>query len=306
MPPLPTRLSQSLIRDFASARPIRTGSLIVSIFGDSVAPRGGVVWLGSLIKVLEPLGVSHRLVRTATYRLVQDGILTSEREGRRSFYTLTPDGRRQFEEASERIYTERQSEWDGRWCILFTKQLQGEQKAEVNTILRWLGFARLGNEVVAHPNPDRAKLIGHLERLGARSECVIFDAELPSDQFHAPISQLVAGAWDLAVLEQAYAAYIAKFRPILSALRRTKELDEADAFYVRTFMVHDYRRVLLRDPGLPNELLPSAWKGHYAYQLSRDLYHLVRDASERFVDAGFCNQIGALPQPKGSFYRRFG
>ena len=63
------------------------------------------MWLGSLIKVLEPLGISHRLVRTAAYRLVQDGILTSEQEGRRSFYTLTADGRRQFEEASERIYS---------------------------------------------------------------------------------------------------------------------------------------------------------------------------------------------------------
>ena len=66
--------TQPLIEHFKRRKPLRTGSLIVTIFGDSVAPRGGVVSLGSLIGVLDPLGISHRLVRTAVYRLVQEGL----------------------------------------------------------------------------------------------------------------------------------------------------------------------------------------------------------------------------------------
>lgn len=301
-----TRLSRPLIRAFAAAKPIRTGSLIVSIFGDSVAPRGGVVWLGSLIKILEPLGISHRLVRTAAYRLVQDGILSSEQEGRRSFYMLTPDGRRQFEEASERIYAGRRAEWDGRWCLVFTKLLPPERRSEVKTHLRWLGFGQFSGDVVAHPNPDTTSLLRHLQRFDARDDCVVFDAELPSAQSQAGVSRLVRGAWDLGSLEQAYANYLAKFRPIQGALCRYGEPEPADAFYIRTFTVHDYRKILLRDPGLPDELLPNAWKGHLAYQLNRDLYRRVTDASERHIDEQFRNQIGNLPPPTRAFHRRFG
>jgi phenylacetic acid degradation operon negative regulatory protein len=88
MPASTSNLTARLFDHFATRKPLRTGSLIVSIFGDSVAPRGGVVWIGSLIEVLAPLGISQRLVRTAVFRLVQDGILTNEQVGRRSFYTL--------------------------------------------------------------------------------------------------------------------------------------------------------------------------------------------------------------------------
>ena len=82
-----------LINDFRSRRPLRAGSLLTSVFGDAIAPRGGAVWLGSLINVLEPFGINQRLVRTSVFRLAKEGWLRSEQIGRRSYYSLTPDGR---------------------------------------------------------------------------------------------------------------------------------------------------------------------------------------------------------------------
>tara|TARA_R110001599_G_scaffold57290_2_gene157594 strand:- start:411 stop:683 length:273 start_codon:yes stop_codon:yes gene_type:complete len=69
----------SLIRDFQQKRPLRAGSLIITTYGDILHPRGGNVWLGSLMKLLTPMGVSERLVRTSVYRLVQEGWLQTER-----------------------------------------------------------------------------------------------------------------------------------------------------------------------------------------------------------------------------------
>jgi phenylacetic acid degradation operon negative regulatory protein len=40
--------SRKLVAEFRSRRTLRTGSLITTVFGDSIAPRGGTVWLGSL------------------------------------------------------------------------------------------------------------------------------------------------------------------------------------------------------------------------------------------------------------------
>ena len=39
---------------------------------------------------------------------------------------------------------------------------------------------------------------------------------------------------------------------------------EESAFLLRIPLIHDYRRLLLRDPELPDVLLPGDWPGHQA------------------------------------------
>ena len=62
-----------LVEGFLARRPIRSTSLIVTLFGDVVSQHGGVIWLGSLVEALGLLGIDERLVRTSTFRLVQEG-----------------------------------------------------------------------------------------------------------------------------------------------------------------------------------------------------------------------------------------
>src|SRR5580700_2655325 len=95
-----------LVARFRRQRPLRGGSLIVTLFGDCIMPRGGTIALGSLIELAAPFGLNERLVRTATARLAQDGWLAARRVGKRSEYRLTEGGRAQFAEATERIYGE--------------------------------------------------------------------------------------------------------------------------------------------------------------------------------------------------------
>ncbi|TXI06996.1 MAG: PaaX family transcriptional regulator, partial [Rhizobium sp.] len=68
--------------------PIKAASFIVTIYGDVVEPRGGVVWIGNLIEACKCVGITETLVRTAVSRLVTAGQLVGEREGRRSYYRL--------------------------------------------------------------------------------------------------------------------------------------------------------------------------------------------------------------------------
>ena len=58
-----------LVARFRRQRPLRGGSLIVTLFGDAIMPRGGAVALGSLIDLAAPFGLNERLVRTATTRV---------------------------------------------------------------------------------------------------------------------------------------------------------------------------------------------------------------------------------------------
>ncbi|WP_308621985.1 hypothetical protein [Massilia sp. Se16.2.3] len=72
--------SHEWIGHFLSLEPPRSKSLVMTVMGDAIAPHGGAAWLGSLIELLAPLGVTDRLVRTSVFRLVQEGWLTASRE----------------------------------------------------------------------------------------------------------------------------------------------------------------------------------------------------------------------------------
>src|SRR3979490_1370500 len=86
-------VAAELVARFRRQRPLRGGSLIVTIFGDSIMPRGGAVALGSLIALAAPFGLNERLVRTATARLAKDGWLDGRRAGKVREYHLSPGGR---------------------------------------------------------------------------------------------------------------------------------------------------------------------------------------------------------------------
>ncbi|MFN5715377.1 MAG: phenylacetic acid degradation operon negative regulatory protein PaaX, partial [Bradyrhizobium sp.] len=53
------------IVDQLKREPSRTGSIIITVFGDSIVPRGGAVWLGTLLEFFKSLDVDGNVVRTA-------------------------------------------------------------------------------------------------------------------------------------------------------------------------------------------------------------------------------------------------
>ena len=82
--------------------------------------------------------------------------------------------------------------------------------------------------------------------------------------------------------------------------------DSKQCFIVRTLLIHEYRRVLLRDPRLPVALLPLDWPGAAAYTLCRDFYQLAHRSAERHLTSVLEGPNGALPPANAAFYERFG
>ena len=148
------RATTTLVDEFRSRTTLRAGSLITTIFGDAIAPRGGSVWIGSLIRCLEDFGASERLTRTSMFRLTKDGWFDVEQVGRRSYYRLTAEGSARFEQATHRIYGEPRQHWDGTWTLILLADVAAEQKDGVRKELTWLGFGTLTTNVLGHPAPD--------------------------------------------------------------------------------------------------------------------------------------------------------
>ena len=112
---VPPRAPLTDILRHLRAEPSRTWSVIVTVYGDAIVPRGGSVWLGTLAKFFSALDIGDGVVRTAMSRLAADGWLERTRVGRNSFYHLTEKGRATFREATEHIYRAQPQPWNGRF-----------------------------------------------------------------------------------------------------------------------------------------------------------------------------------------------
>jgi phenylacetic acid degradation operon negative regulatory protein len=289
MPPTTHALAQR-IDQFRQLGRMQAGSLITSVFGDAVLPRGGRLWLGSLIALLEPLGLNERLVRTAVYRLVKEGWLATEAHGRRTDYMLTPDGQSRFLEASRQIYAAETPPWDGQWrLLLVVAPLDNRSREALRRALFWQGFGEWGTGAFVHPSADLASVFKALRNDGMAP---LLPALLPLLASQPPLlpsgqpTDLVRNAWNLDELAQGYAVFVDTYRPVLQALEATPAgaLDPAQAFQLRTLLIHDFRRLLLRDPELPDELLAKRWPGQQARALSKAMYGHLLAPSEAYLD----------------------
>jgi phenylacetic acid degradation operon negative regulatory protein len=291
----------ALLRQFRRQRPIRGGSLLITIFGDSIVPRGGAVTLGGLISLAQPFGLTERLVRTSVARLAGDGWLVARRDGRRSEYRITPTGRDRFAAATRRIYGTIPDSWDGQWTLLVLPPANGARRQDIRDELRWLGFGQVNPGLFAHPNWSVEEARAGLKGVEGAAEGLLLKS---SSEGSEADGQLVAAGWDLGDLTRRYRRFLATFTSVADAPGRAVT-DEA-AFIVRTLLIHEYRKIHLQDPLLPPALLPVNWVGAAAYDLSKHLYSTVFPAAERYLSNTASTTAGPLPTADSSAFARFG
>lgn len=285
-------MPDALIRLLHHPKPAPAWSVIVTIFGDAVAPRGGELWLGSLSAIAAGLGIDAGAVRTALTRLASDGLVARRRVGRESFVRLDPSVAAEFAHASERIYFEPTTHWRGRWRLAVVED--GAAEPTLRRALREEGYGALAAGVFLAPAADEAW--EHTPRAGVlRLEASGAVAEAP---------RLAAMAFHLDAIASDYAGFVEDFTPIARGLAAEPRLDPAQALLARLVLVHAFRRIVLRHPHLPVELLPHDWPGRAARKLAAEIYGAVRDAAERWLD-GARNAEGRLPRAGRELARRF-
>ncbi len=279
-----------IVKRFKS-EPSRTGSLIITFYGDAIVPRGGSIWLGTLLQFLDMIGIEGGVVRTSVSRLAADGWLDRDKVGRKSFYRLAKSGRERFEAAVEHVYNPKPVAWEGKFRFLLIGS--GADRESSRAALSEAGF---GNPIPgAWIAPSAIKVPSIAE------SAIHVEASATQEMAH----RLVAASWPLENTASLYRDFLKTFAPLESWIEQANEIAPADAILARILMIHHYRRVLLRDPLLPQPLLPKDWPAKGARDLCARIYRGLLPKSEEWLDEYGASASGKLPKPGPELLRRF-
>lgn len=281
----------SRIIDRFKQEPSRTGSLIITFYGDAVLPRGGSIWLGTLLAFLEMLDIDGGVARTAMSRLASDGWLDREKAGRKSFYRLAASGRERFQSAVEHVYNPRPSDWEGRFELVLIGN--GADREVSRAALSEAGFGNPMPGVWVAPSGVAVPSVA----AGAIRLEVSADNEMGQ--------RLIGESWSLPKIADSYRDFLKTFEPLEAWFAGADALPPADAMLARILLIHQYRRVLLRDPLLPAALLPADWPAEEVRTLCGRIYRALLPAAEQWLDLHGASAAGPLPKPGKELARRF-
>jgi phenylacetic acid degradation operon negative regulatory protein len=289
----------ALLDGFERRRPMRAGSLVVTIYGDAIVPRRGSLWLGSLLDLMAGFGVGPGVVRTAVSRLVAEGWFERTRIGKQSYYRLSPWAAGEFATATARIYRGGEPAWPGEMEVaLITTADAGQRASQRERMLRE-GYGQAAANVMVRPHAG--------VQPGGASPAAASDVILlvTRPQSRDTARALARACWQLDALDAAYRQFLAAFGPVAAEIAGGVRLTDAQAFQLRILLVHDWRRIVLRDPLLPHTMLPEDWPGIHALELVSRLYRRTLAGSERWLDRRAVNEEGPLPPPSVELERRF-
>ncbi len=190
-------------------------------------------------------------------------------------YQLTPRAVRRLTQAADRVYRLDTPSWDGRWHVVIIDRVPDRAKRErLRSALGYLGYAGLDGSTWISPRPAN------------ELDPVIAAEQVTAEGFHSSYDgdsrDLAARVWDLEGLALAYERWIALAGEIIA--KASNGQPDSAVFAVRSELVHEWRKFLFIDPGLPDDLLPAGWPGTRAAELFHREAERLLPASARFVD----------------------
>jgi phenylacetic acid degradation operon negative regulatory protein len=261
---------------------VHARSALFDLYGDHLRARDDRAPVAALVRLLAPLGIAPPAVRTAISRMVRQGWLDPVLLPAGRGYALTARAQHRLDDAASRIYRTRDASWDGAWDLLVLEPLtQRSARDRVRSGLSFLGYAQLSDSTWIGPfaSPEADQLLDTEGAGFARFQA--FD--------DAPAAR-VRDAWDLSDLARSYVewrGFAARLlddpASVLPGIAAASE--DEQSFAVRSVLVHEWRKFLFTDPGLPAELLPADWVGHEAATFFAEEAARLLPAASSFVDA---------------------
>lgn len=251
-------------------------SALFDLYGDHLRARGDEAPVATLVRVLAAVGIAGPAVRTAVSRMTVQGWLEPVDLDAGRGYRLSHRAGARLDDAYRRVYRDGPPAWNGEWHVVLLPAIDARaRRHRVRSGLSWAGYGEYRDGVWVSPWP-RAELGALLQAERIHATTAVASEFRPA----AP-----TGAWDLEALGEEYAEWLVEARLLLDRAASMHDDPDEGAFAGRFEMVHEYRKFLFRDPGLPDDLLPSDWPGREAHAWFTEQATLLYPAADRFVAA---------------------
>lgn len=270
------------------SKPIRTTTIIFTLFGGYINPRGGEIRAGSLIKLLTPFGLSGNAIRLALSRMSTQGLIRSRKKGRESYYSLTKKGNEWMLGGKHWALEKEYKQWDKKWRLLvysIPEEIRNVRDTLRNK-LRGIGFGSLGSSLWISPYDFKKGLARLFEQLKVAEYVETFEAQYTGQREGRKIA---VKAWNIHGLENRYKEFLNKYSPLLSMLKekikKKKVIDSGECFAQRFRVTAEFIDIALDDPMLPLELLPDNWVGLKAKKICLEYWEFLTPEVNKFVDS---------------------
>jgi len=223
---------------------MRARSTLFTLFVEYVYPERAAR-VRDLVAMMAALGFSEMAVRAALSRSARRGWVVPRREGRAAYYALSDRVYWQVRQVRRRLYGPLPS-WDGRVLLVLPEGPRDRGERErFRREMALLGYGGLQSGVYLGVGVDLEATRELLAFYGLAATC--FQGELLGGK------EEVLRAFPLEEAEAAYGR--------LAALLDPSPEDPVEAFRHLTRLVHEARKLLFLDPGLPPELLGPGFPG---------------------------------------------
>ncbi|WP_442545698.1 PaaX family transcriptional regulator [Arthrobacter sp. KN11-1C] len=277
----------SAVLDDMDSRPGSTTSLLRTVIGLYLRDAGGWMSTRHIIALMEALGLSVAVSRTALSRLKKKEIVLPQLRHGVPGFAVTEGAAAMLARGDRRIFNPRLMSPAGRWCLVSFSipETEREKRHQLRRRLHWIGCGTVAAGLWICPDSLREEVEEILEDLELRGMATVFVTDTPL--VGGSLREAASAWWDLDTVAELHRDFILHHGSAADAGGPDNGPDGGPATattfarYVRS--IDRWRIIPYLDPGLPAEFLPEDWPGMAGIALFERLGSAYAKPSAEFV-----------------------
>lgn len=275
----------------ARAKPAHPSTLFPELLGLFVRRNGSWAAASTLVALMAQAGVDAPAVRTLISRQKSRGWLIPEKRGTVRGYRLGENALHGLAESDGLVWhAPAPAASDAGWVLVtFSVPESDRQKRHlIRSRLAGVGFGTVGPGTLIAPGRTLRVAREVLQSFQLTEYADVFLATLPEG---SDVVGLVHRAWDLDALNREYTDFIRVEEPVVALWETRQDSSLADpelnaeAYLDYLYAFNRWRRIPLKDPGLPPEWIGADWAGPASGKLFERLVELVAGRAQRYADS---------------------